>query len=454
MAELTSISLNQPVKLQMGTFYVGVWGCQMNVYDADRIADLMRAAGFVEKSEPHGVDVIILVTCAVRAKAEDKVFNQLAAWRHQGVINQDTVVALGGCIGSELAEQILKLDPTVSIVFGPRTAHRLPNMVASYRATGEKVVDVEAQALEKFDALPEQGQRGASAFVTIMEGCSNKCSYCIVPYTRGEEESRPEQDILDEIVTHIAHGVKEIHLLGQNVNSYRGLTPEGNVGRFSSLLYEIAALDGVERLRFTTSNPMEFTDDIIQAFTDLPIIADSIHIPVQSGSDRILKLMRRNYTSDDYRTLIAKLRQARPNIYVSTDIIVGFPGETDEDFAQTMRLVDDIKFDTSFSFIYSKRPGTPAADMPDDVPLEHKRHNLYTLQARLEEYASQYSQAMYGTRQQVLVEGISRKSEHELKGRASNNRIVVFEGDKSLIGSMVAVDITQVMSHTLKGSLV
>ena len=454
MAELTSISLNHPVKLQMGTFYVGVWGCQMNVYDADRIRDLMRAAGFVEKTEPQGADVIILVTCAVRAKAEDKVFNQLAAWRHQGVITKDTVVALGGCIGSELADQILKLDATVNIVFGPRTAHRLPNMIARCRTTGDKVVDVEANALEKFDALPEQGQRGASAFVTIMEGCSNKCSYCIVPYTRGEEESRPEQDILDEIVTHVAHGVKEIHLLGQNVNSYRGLSPEGTIGRFSSLLYEIAAIDGVERLRFTTSNPMEFGDDIIQAIADLPIIADSIHIPVQSGSDRILQLMRRNYTSDDYRTLIGKLRQARPNIYISTDIIVGFPGETDADFNETMRLVDDIKFDTSFSFIYSKRPGTPAAELPDPVSLEHKKQNLYVLQEKLEEYAVMYSQGMLGTRQRVLVEGISRKNEQELKARTSNNRVVILEGAPSLIGTMVDVDITKVMTHTLKGEIV
>ena len=452
--ENTTLKLDGCIALQQGTFYVAVWGCQMNVYDADRIRDLMSASGYVEQYEPEGADVIVLVTCAVRAKAEDKVFNQLSAWRHQHVTNENTVIALGGCVGSELAEQIVALDPTISIVFGPRTAHRLPQMLTQFKATGEAVVDVKADALEKFDSLPEQGRRGPSAFVTIMEGCSNKCSYCIVPYTRGEEDSRPEQDILDEIVTHLDHGVKEIHLLGQNVNSYRGLTVDGKEGRFSSLLYEIAAIPGVERLRFTTSNPMEFTDDIVAAIRDLPIIADSIHIPVQSGSDRILKLMRRNYTSDSYRELVAKLREARPNIYISTDIIVGFPGETDEDFAETMRLVNDIKFDASFSFIYSKRPGTPAAELDDPIPLEHKRQNLYTLQAQLEKYATEYSQAMLGSRQHVLVEGISRKNAQELKARTSNNRITVLEGDTNLIGQMVDVDIVKVMSHTLKGELV
>lgn len=448
------VKLDSNIKLQMGSFHVAVWGCQMNVYDSLRIKDLMTASGYVESAEPKGADVIILVTCAVRAKAEDKVFNQIAAWRHQGIINDRTIIALGGCVGSELAEKIVQIDPSIAIVFGPRTAHRLPQMLASFRATGEHVIDVSAEALEKFDTLPEQGQRGASAFVTIMEGCSNKCTYCIVPYTRGEEDSRPEQDILDEVITHVHNGVKEIHLLGQNVNSYRGIMPDGSTGCLSTLLYDIAAIEGVERIRFTTSNPMEFTDDIIQAIKDLPVIADSIHIPVQSGSDRILKLMRRNYTADSYRELVRKLRQARPGIYISTDIIVGFPGETDEDFAQTMQLVNDVEFDASFSFIYSKRPGTPAAQMEDNVPVEHKKENLYTLQTRLEELATKYSQAMLGTRQKVLVEGFSRKNAKELKARTSNNRIAVFEGDPSLIGQMVEIDVVKVMSHTLKGELV
>ncbi|WP_294565407.1 tRNA (N6-isopentenyl adenosine(37)-C2)-methylthiotransferase MiaB [uncultured Succinatimonas sp.] len=440
--------------MPVGSFHVAVWGCQMNVYDADRIRDLLASSGFMETSQPDNADIIVLVTCAVRAKAEDKVFNQIASWKAKGIINENTVIALGGCVGSELAQDIIEFDKNVNIVFGPRTVHRLPDMIREFLNTGKPIVDVKGDALEKFDSLPNPGRRGPSAFVTIMEGCSNKCSYCIVPYTRGEEESRPEKDILDEIKLHIANGVKEIHLLGQNVNSYRGISDNGFTCSFSELLYEIAAINGVERLRFTTSNPMEFTDDIVQAFADLDVIADAVHIPVQSGSDRILELMRRRYTSDSYRELIEKLRKARPQIHVSTDIIVGFPGETDADFAETMRLVDDIKFDQSFSFIYSKRPGTPAAVLEDPISAEVKKSRLYTLQARLEEYALTYSQKMLNTRQRVLIEGVSRKDANELKGRASNNRIVVFEGSTDLIGSMVDVDIIKVMSHTLKGQLI
>lgn len=450
---INTIKLNAGPLMQQGTFYTAVWGCQMNVYDADRIRDLLSASGYAEQAEPQGADIIVLITCAVRAKAEDKVFNQLKAWRHQGIITDDTIIALGGCVGSELAEKIIELNKDISVVFGPRTAHRLPALISAFKAEGRPQVDVESTALEKFDALPEQGQRGVSAFVTIMEGCSNKCSYCIVPYTRGEEESRPLEDILTEVRCHLANGVKEIHLLGQNVNSYRGLDKDGNVISFSTLLYAIAAIEGVERMRFTTSNPMEFTDDIVEAIGDLPIIADSVHIPVQSGSDRILREMRRHYTSDDYRILIDKLRAVRPNIYISSDFIVGFPGETEEDFNETMRLVNDIRFDQSFSFIYSKRPGTPAAELYDPVSLAVKKERLYTLQARLEELAAHYSQAMRGTKQQILIEGISRKSASELKARASNNRIVVLEGDSSMIGQMREVTITKVMAHTLKGEL-
>lgn len=445
--------LNSNFSIQNGTFHIAVWGCQMNVYDANRIRDLMSASGYVEQKDPNYADVIILITCAVRAKAEDKVFNQLKHWRHLGIIKEDTIIAFGGCVGSELAEEIVKFDPSIGVVFGPRTTHRLPALISEYRSSGKSVIDVTADALEKFDTLPEQGMRGPSAFVTIMEGCSNKCSYCIVPYTRGEEESRDVQDILDEVINHIGHGVKEIHLLGQNVNSYRGKDEDGNITRFSTLLYEVAAIPGVERIRFTTSNPMEFTDDIIQAIADLPVIADSIHIPVQSGSDKILKDMRRNYTSNDYRLLVSKLRKARPNIYISTDIIVGFPTEQQEDFEETMRLVNDVKFDLSFSFIYSVRPGTPAALLDDPVKLETKKERLYQLQHRLEELAQEYSQKMLGTTQKVLVEGFSKKDQNELKARASNNRIVVFEGNENLIGQMVDVKITKVMSHTLKGEM-
>ena len=441
-------------KLQLGSFYVHVWGCQMNVYDGGRIRDLMTAAGFAESSAPRGANIIILVTCAVRAKAEDKVFNQIASWRHTGEINDDTIIVLGGCVGAELAEKILDLDKSINIIFGPRTIHRLPKMVGEFIASGKPVVDVTADAIDKFDYLPEAGAVGPSAFVTIMEGCSNKCSYCIVPYTRGEEQSRPVQDIIDECIGHIANGVKEIHLLGQNVNSYHGLNPDGSDCKFSSLLYEIAAIPGVERIRFTTSNPMDFTDDIIEAIKDLPVISDGIHVPIQAGSNRILEAMHRRYTAEEYVELIKKIRAARPTVHISSDFIVGFPGETDEDFNETMKVVNEVKFDQSFSFVYSIRPGTPAATLEDPIPKETKMQRLYVLQKRLEELASEYTEAFIGTTQRCLVEGTSRKDENELKSRASSGRIVVFKGPLSLVGQMVDVKITSVAAHTLKGELV
>lgn len=426
----------------------------MNVYDGGRIKDLMTAAGFAESSTPKGANIIILVTCAVRAKAEDKVFNQIASWRHTGEINEDTIIALGGCVGAELAEKILELDKSINIIFGPRTIHRLPKMVGEFIASGKPVVDVTADAIDKFDYLPEAGAFGPSAFVTIMEGCSNKCTYCIVPYTRGEEQSRPVQDIIDECVGHIANGVKEIHLLGQNVNSYHGLNPDGSDCKFSSLLYEIAAIPGVERIRFTTSNPMDFTDDIIEAIKELPVISDGIHVPIQAGSNRILEAMHRRYTAEQYVELIKKIRAARPTVHISSDFIVGFPGETDEDFNETMKIVNEVKFDQSFSFVYSIRPGTPAATLEDPISKETKMERLYILQKRLEELASEYTEAFIGTTQRCLVEGTSRKDENELKSRASSGRIVVFKGPLSLVGQMVDVKITSVAAHTLKGELV
>lgn len=426
----------------------------MNVYDGGRIRDLMTAAGFAESSAPRGANIIILVTCAVRAKAEDKVFNQIASWRHTGEINDDTIIALGGCVGAELAEKILDLDKSINIIFGPRTIHRLPKMVGEFIASGKPVVDVTADAIDKFDYLPEAGAVGPSAFVTIMEGCSNKCTYCIVPYTRGEEQSRPVQDIIGECIGHIANGVKEIHLLGQNVNSYHGLNPDGSDCKFSSLLYEIAAIPGVERIRFTTSNPMDFTDDIIEAIKDLPVISDGIHVPIQAGSNRILEAMHRRYTAEEYVELIKKIRAARPTVHISSDFIVGFPGETDEDFNETMKIVNEVKFDQSFSFVYSIRPGTPAAELEDPISKETKMQRLYVLQKRLEELASEYTEAFIGTTQRCLVEGTSRKDENELKSRASSGRIVVFKGPLSLVGQMVDVKITSVAAHTLKGELV
>ena len=450
----TNTTLNTNFKLQVGTFYVEVWGCQMNVYDGGRIRDLLSAAGYAQASSPKDADIVVLVTCAVRAKAEDKVFNQIAAWQHTGEITKNTIVALGGCVGSELAEKILDLNKSVNIIFGPRTIHRLPQMISQFAATHKPVVDVAAEAIDKFDYMPESGPVGPSAFVTIMEGCSNKCTYCIVPYTRGEEQSRPVQDILDECVNHISNGVKEIHLLGQNVNSYHGLNNDGSICHFSSLLYEVAAIPGVERIRFTTSNPMDFTDDIIEAIKNLDVISDQIHVPIQAGSDRILQAMHRRYTAKQYIELVKKIRAARPSVHISSDFIVGFPGETDEDFEQTMKVVDEVKFDQSFSFVYSKRPGTPAATLEDPTPKEVKMERLYRLQKRLEEIASNYTQAFLGTTQKCLVEGVSRKDESELKARASSGRIVVFKGSTDLVGKMVNVKITSVIAHTLKGEIV
>ncbi len=450
----TNTTLNTNFKLQVGTFYVEVWGCQMNVYDGGRIRDLLSAAGYAQASSPKVADIVVLVTCAVRAKAEDKVFNQIAAWQHTGEITKNTIVALGGCVGSELAEKILDLNKSVNIIFGPRTIHRLPQMISQFAATHKPVVDVAAEAIDKFDYMPESGPVGPSAFVTIMEGCSNKCTYCIVPYTRGEEQSRPVQDILDECVNHISNGVKEIHLLGQNVNSYHGLNNDGSICHFSSLLYEVAAIPGVERIRFTTSNPMDFTDDIIEAIKNLDVISDQIHVPIQAGSDRILQAMHRRYTAKQYIELVKKIRAARPSVHISSDFIVGFPGETDEDFEQTMKVVDEVRFDQSFSFVYSKRPGTPAATLEDPTPKEVKMERLYRLQKRLEEIASDYTQAFLGTTQKCLVEGVSRKDESELKARASSGRIVVFKGSTDLVGKMVNVKITSVIAHTLKGEIV
>jgi tRNA-2-methylthio-N6-dimethylallyladenosine synthase len=446
-------NLSTDLKMQLGSFYVEVWGCQMNVYDGNRIKDLMTAAGFGEVKSPKDADIVLLVTCAVRAKAEDRVFLQIANWKRTGMITDDTIVALGGCVGSELAERILELDKNVNIVFGPRTIHRLPQMVGQFTATHEPVVDVTADEIEKFDYMPEAGTIGPAAFVTIMEGCSNKCTYCIVPYTRGEEQSRPVQDILDECVTHIANGVKEIHLLGQNVNSYHGLAQDGANCKFSTLLYEIAAIPGVERIRFTTSNPMDFTDDIIEAIKELPVISDQIHVPIQAGSDRILEAMHRRYTVAQYKKLVKKLRAARPSVHISSDFIVGFPGETKEDFEETMKVVNEVEFDQSFSFVYSIRPGTPAALLEDPVSKETKMERLYILQNRLEELAAKYTQRFIGSTQRVLVEGTSRKDENELKSRSSCGRIVVFKGPLSLVGQMVDVKITSVVAHTLKGEL-
>lgn len=438
----------------MTKYFIQTWGCQMNVYDSDRIRDLLNTRGYNETTEITEAGIVILVTCAIREKAQEKVFNQLFSWKAQNQYREGAIVCVGGCVASQEGEKILKRAPMVSVVFGPQTIHRLPNIIEQVQTTGERKVDVSFPAIEKFDFLPTPKNSGSTAFVTIMEGCSNFCSYCVVPYTRGPEVSRNVDNILEEITALTQAGAREINLLGQNVNSFRGLYSDGTECSFAELLYLTAGIEGVERIRFTTSNPHDLSDEVIQAFAELPQLANAIHLPVQNGSNRILKAMNRKYTCEHYIALTQKLRAVRPDISISTDFIVGFPGETDADFADTMDLINTVKFDQSFSFIFSPRPNTPAATMKDTTPLEVKKARLYELQAAINNQAQIYSREMLGTTQKVLVDGFSVKDETELRGRTDNNRTVNFAGTSDLIGTFVEVKITDVMSHTLRGELV
>ena len=439
----------------MTQFYIQTWGCQMNEYDSDRIRDLLKAQLWQETTEISAADIVVLVTCAVRKKAEDKVYSQLFSWQHQKLLKEKAVICLGGCVASEDGQKALAKAPMVSVVFGPQTIHRLVSMIKEVQETGKRLVDVSFPAIEKFDFLPSpSGRQGSSAFVTIMEGCSNFCSYCIVPYTRGQEMSRSPEAVIAEIKILVSQGIREINLLGQNVNSYCGVYAGGQICNFAELLYLAAEIPGVERIRFTTSNPHDLSDEIITAFRDLPNIANSLHLPVQSGSDRILKLMGRKYDRERYFEVVNKLRAVRPDISLSSDFIVGFPGETEQDFRDTMDLIDRVRFDQSFSFIYSPRPGTPAAAMEDNVPLAEKKERLYELQARINFFAQTYSREMLDTVQKVLIDGLSVRSSQELRGRTDNNRTVNFPGDPDLIGSFRNVKITYVMAHTLRGELV
>lgn len=438
----------------MTKYFIQTWGCQMNVYDSDRIRDLLNTRGYNETTEITEAGIVILVTCAIREKAQEKVFNQLFSWKAQNQYREGAIVCVGGCVASQEGEKILKRAPMVSVVFGPQTIHRLPNIIEQVQTTGERKVDVSFPAIEKFDFLPTPKNSGSTAFVTIMEGCSNFCSYCVVPYTRGPEVSRNVDNILEEITALTQAGAREINLLGQNVNSFRGLYSDGTECSFAELLYLTAGIEGVERIRFTTSNPHDLSDEVIQAFAELPQLANAIHLPVQNGSNRILKAMNRKYTCEHYIALTQKLRAVRPDISISTDFIVGFPGETDADFADTMDLINTVKFDQSFSFIFSPRPNTPAATMEDKTPLEVKKARLYELQAAINNQAQIYSREMLGTTQKVLVDGFSVKDETELRGRTDNNRTVNFAGTSDLIGTFVEVKITDVMSHTLRGELV
>jgi len=437
-----------------GKLYIKTHGCQMNEYDSDRMAEVLAASHGLELTDDvDQADVILVNTCSIREKAQEKVFSQLGQWRPLKETRPDVVIGVAGCVASQEGEGILKRAPFVDLVFGPQTIHRLPAMVDRVRETGKSAVDISFPEIEKFDHLPPPGAHGPSAFVSVMEGCSKYCTFCVVPYTRGEEVSRPLDDVIAEVAGLEAQGVREINLLGQNVNAYRGPMHDGGTADLAMLIRYVAAFDGIERIRFTTSHPVEFSDRLIEAFGDVPKLANYLHLPVQSGSDRILALMKRGHTALEYRDRIRKLRQVRPDISLSSDFIVGFPGETEADFEQTMKLIEQLNFDQSFSFIYSARPGTPAAGLPDIVPMEEKKARLKRLQAQLNEQARVISEAMVGSVERVLVEGPSRKDPNELAGRTENNRVVNFAGPESLIGQFVDLQITQAMSNSLRGRI-
>ncbi len=435
--------------------HIKTWGCQMNEYDSSKMADLLDAThGYTLTEEAEDADVILLNTCSIREKAQEKVFHQLGRWRPLKKKNPNLIIGVGGCVASQEGAAIRERAPYVDIVFGPQTLHRLPEMINQVRGDRSPVVDVSFPEIEKFDRLPEPKAEGPTAFVSIMEGCSKYCTFCVVPYTRGEEVSRPIDDVLLEIAQLAEQGVREVNLLGQNVNAYRGATHDGGICHFSELLRLVAAIDGIDRIRYTTSHPVEFTDDIIEVYKDVPELVDHLHLPVQSGSDRILTLMKRNHTALEYKAKIRKLKKIRPNLSMSSDFIIGFPGETDEDFQQTMDLIQQIGFDLSFSFIYSARPGTPAADLPDDVSEDEKKQRLYILQDRINQQAQQIARGMLGTVQRILVEGPSKKDLMELQGRTENNRVVNFQGTPDMIGQFVDIEIKDVYANSLKGVVV
>ncbi len=435
--------------------YIKTMGCQMNEYDSDKMADVLRAShGYELTDDPAAADLLLVNTCSIREKAQEKVFSELGRWRLLKEQKPGVRIGVGGCVASQEGEGITTRAPFVDVVFGPQTLHRLPQLIDSAAAGGDPVVDVSFPEIEKFDRLPEPRADGPTAFVSIMEGCSKYCSFCVVPYTRGEEISRPFDDVIAEVAALAAQGVREVNLLGQNVNAYRGLMHGGEKADLATLIYYVAAVDGIERIRFTTSHPVEFTDSLIQAYAEVPKLANYLHLPVQHGSDRILAAMKRGHTVLEYRQKIRKLREARPDISLSSDFIVGFPGETDRDFEALMNLVADVGFDQSFSFIYSARPGTPAASQADDTPMAVKKQRLQLLQARINQQAMAISRSMVGTTQCVLVEKTSKKSRRQLAGRTENNRWVNFDGDESLIGRFVDVVITEALPNSLRGRAV
>jgi tRNA-2-methylthio-N6-dimethylallyladenosine synthase len=435
--------------------FIKTMGCQMNEYDSEKMADVLRESqGFTLTTSPEEADLLLVNTCSIREKAQEKVFSELGRWRAWKEQRPDIMIGVGGCVASQEGEGILKRAPFVDMVFGPQTLHRLPQMVSEVREQRQPVVDVSFPEIEKFDRLPEPRAEGPTAFVSIMEGCSKYCTFCVVPYTRGEEISRPLDDVVTEAVNLAAQGVREINLLGQNVNAYLGPMHDGQLADLATLIYYIAAIDGIDRIRFTTSHPREFTDSLIQAYAEIPKLANFLHLPVQHGADRVLSRMKRGHTALEYKQKIRKLRQVRPDISISSDFIVGFPGETDADFEATMKLIADVGFDQSFSFIYSARPGTPAASFDDETPMSVKKERLSVLQARINQQAMDISRAMVGSVQSVLVEKPSKKDPRQLAGRTENMRWVNFDADPGCIGQFVDVLITEALPNSLRGRLV
>ena len=437
------------------TLYIQTFGCQMNVYDSDKMADLLAETHQLTRvDKPEDADVLLLNTCSVRERAQEKVFSFLGRWRDIKAKKPHVVIGVGGCVASQEGDLIRKRAPYVDMVFGPQTLHRLPEMLDTIAEKHKPVIDVSFPEIEKFDRLPEPKASGVTAFVSIMEGCSKYCTFCVVPYTRGEEVSRPFDDVLAEIAKLAEQGVKEIILLGQNVNAYRGPMHDGDTADLALLIHYVAAIETVERIRFLTSHPVEFSDSLIDAFAEEPKLVSFVHLPIQSGCDRILTMMKRGHTALEYKQKIRRLMKARPDLTLSSDFIIGFPGETDEDFQQTLNLLDEIGFDHSYSFIYSPRPGTPASDMPDDVSVEVKKARLKVLQEKIQNNAQVISRKMVGTTQRVLIEGPSKKDPNRLSGRTENNRVVNLEGDMNLVHQFVNVVVTEALPNSLRAELV
>ena len=456
MAEKAKLPVFFRLHISMsGKLYIKTFGCQMNEYDSSRMADALRETEGLELTDvPEEADVLLLNTCSIREKAQEKVFSQLGRWRPWKQRRPGLIIGVGGCVASQEGEAIRERAPYVDLVFGPQTLHRLPEMIRQSRREQRPVVDVSFPEIEKFDRLPEPRAEAPAAYVSIMEGCSKYCTYCVVPFTRGEEISRPFDDVIAEVVGLAAQGVREVNLLGQNVNAYRGEMHEGGSADLALLIEYVAAIDGIERIRFTTSHPVEFSDSLIEVYGRVPELVSFLHLPVQSGSDRILAMMKRGHMAMEYKAKIRRLRQVRPDITISSDFIVGFPGETEQDFQDTLRLIEEVGFDHSYSFIYSRRPGTPAADLPDDVPLETKQARLERLQQLINSQAQRISRQMVGTVQRVLVDRPARKDPNQLAGRTENNRVVNFNGPASLIGRFVEVEITEALPNSLRGRMV